>query len=102
MARRGIAVVADPYTAQLYRIIGARAYEASSKEEAVRALREVEADPTIGVLLVASELYDQVEDEVERLRRRRSDLVVSRLPTLRSPGRPMDVQRELLRALGMG
>ena len=102
MARRAVAVIADSYTAQLYRLMGAIAYEASTVEEAARALREVESNANVGVLLVASELYDQLADEIEAVRRRRADLIVSRLPTLRSPGKPMDVQRELLRALGMG
>jgi V/A-type H+-transporting ATPase subunit F len=102
MPSRKVAIVADPYTAQLYRLVGAKAFEASTRHEAVEALRKVATDAEIGLVLVAAEIYDQVEDEVERLRKTRRDIIVSRLPTLRSPGKPMDVQRELLRALGMG
>ncbi len=102
MAESRIAVVADPYTAQLFRMTGLLVYEATSREEALKALEDLERTPDVKLVLIAAELYDQVSDAVDALRRRRRDVVVSRLPTLRSPGRPMDVQRELLRALGMG
>jgi vacuolar-type H+-ATPase subunit F/Vma7 len=64
-----VAVILDPYTAQLFRLAGLLVYEASTREEAVKAIREVEARRDVALLLVAAELYDQVAEELEALRR---------------------------------
>lgn len=97
-----IVVVADPYTVYAFRMLGAEGYPVNSVEEARRVLRELAAREDIAILFVSAELFDQLREDVEWLEKTNPTMVVSRLPTLREPGKPMDVQRELLRALGMG
>jgi V/A-type H+-transporting ATPase subunit F len=102
LEKRHVAVVADPYTVYAFRLIGAEGYTAVTPREVEEALREIAAREDIGLVLVSAELYDDSENTIERLLRERGDLVVARLPTVREPGQPMDVQKELMRALGMG
>jgi len=102
LEKRHIVVVADPYTAYALRLIGAESYPVDSAEEARRVLAELEAREDVGLVLVSAELFEEISDSVERLQRSRGDIIIARLPTVREPGKPMDVQKELLRALGMG
>lgn len=102
MEKRHIVAVADPYTVYALRLIGVEGYPANTATEARKIIRELEIREDVGLVLVSAELFDAVEDAIEQLQRSRSDIVVARLPTVREPGKPMDVQKELLRALGMG
>ncbi|MET1100955.1 MAG: V-type ATP synthase subunit F [Pyrodictiaceae archaeon] len=101
MARKKLAVVADPYTSTLYRMLGAIALGAKDSDEARRALEELSTRDDVGVVLVAAEYYKNIEDDVRRLYKERKDLVITILPSPREKGKPMNVQYELLRALGM-
>ncbi len=102
MAMKKLAIVVDPFLAPLYRLIGATVYVADSVEEARNALRDIESNPDIGLVLIAAEFYEQMTEAIVRLEKKRPDMLVSRLPTVRERGKPLDVQRELLKALGMG
>lgn len=102
MEKRHIVAVADPYTAYALRLIGVEGYPVDSIDEAKKVLKNIEVREDVGLVLVSAEFFDDVKDVVEELQRSRSDLVVARLPTVREPGKPMDVQKELLKALGMG
>ena len=102
MAEKKIAVIADEYTAIPFKMIGVEAYPVRSGEEARRLLEKLIERGDIGVVLVASDYRDAVEDIIEKVARERSDLVVMLLPTLKNPGKPVDMRRLLLQALGFG
>ncbi len=102
MEKRHIVAVADPYTVHALRLIGVEGYPVNTAAEAKKVIRELEVREDVGLVLVSAELFDEIEDAIEQLQRSRSDIVVARLPTVREPGKPMDVQKELLKALGMG
>ncbi len=102
MAVKKVAVVADPYTVYALRLLGAEGYPASDPREAAERLREIAAREDIGLVLLSAEYYEDAEEAVRRLREERPDMIVARLPTVREPGEPMNVQKELLKALGMG
>jgi len=103
LPEKRIAVIADPYMATLYRMIGLQVFRARSPEEARRLLLDLLAREDIGIVFVAAEYYSALgEDTLALVQRKRPDLIVTGLPTIREKGKPMDVQRELLKALGMG
>ena len=103
MAEKRIAVVADPYIAALYRMLGLLSFTASSVDEAKKVLMELLSRGDVGIVFIAAEYYSGLGEEVLRaVESKRPDLIVTVLPTLREKGKPMDVQRELLKALGMG
>ncbi len=102
MPEKKIAIIADPYTASLYRLLGATVYEAPTSGAAEKALEEISKREDIGLVFIAAEYYDVLEESISSLRKKRKDITVSILPTVREKGRPMDVQKELLKALGMG
>lgn len=103
MVEKHIAVIADPYISSLYRMAGLYSFIVHNVENAREVLNELVAREDIGVVLISAEFYEKIEREfLEGIRRKRPDLVISVLPTLREKGKPMDVQQELLRALGMG
>ena len=102
MPAKRLVVVADPYTVYAFRLLGAEGRPVRDPREAEEALRELEAREDVGLILLSAELFDDVEEAVRGLEARRPDLVVARLPTVREPGEPMNVQKELLKALGMG
>ncbi len=102
MPEKKIAVIADPYTASLYRLLGVTVYEASTSGEAEEALEKITSVEDIGLVFIAAEYYDVLEEAIKKARKKRRELIISILPTVREKGKPMDVQRELLKALGMG
>jgi V/A-type H+-transporting ATPase subunit F len=102
LEKRHIVAIADPYTVYALRLIGVEGYPVTSSEEAKRILKNIELREDVGLVLVSAEIFDEISDAISALQRGRSDLVVARLPTIREPGKPMDVQKELLKALGMG
>ncbi|KSW12167.1 hypothetical protein CF15_05240 [Pyrodictium occultum] len=102
MAARRVVVVADTYTVYAFRLLGVEGYSVNSPREAARVVESLIPREDVGLVLLSAEYFDEAREAVDRFRRARSDAVIARLPTVREPGRPMDVQRELLRALGMG
>ncbi len=103
MPEKRVAVIAGPYMSPLYRMIGAVTFTANTVEEAKRILSEITVREDIGIVFVAAEYYSRIDEDLLRaIQAKRPDLIVTILPTLREKGKPMDVQRELLKALGMG
>ncbi len=103
MVEKKIAVIADPYVAAFYRMLGFNTFRATGPEEARRILSDLLAREDIGLVFVAAEYYEGLGDEfLAMVQRKRPDLIVTVLPTPRERGKPMDVQKELLKALGMG
>jgi len=102
LAAKHIVVIADPYTVYAFRLLGAEGYVVSSPEEVAKVIEELVPREDIGLVLLSAEYYDEAREAIERFRRLHDDVVVARLPTVREPGKPMDVQKELLKALGMG
>ena len=102
MVEKRIVVVADEYTAIPFRMLGIEAYTVRSGEEARQVLQKLIERSDVGVVLVASDYQDAVKDIADKVARERSDLVVMTLPTLRNPGKPVDMRRLLLQALGFG
>ncbi|AEM37931.1 Vacuolar H+transporting two-sector ATPase F subunit [Pyrolobus fumarii 1A] len=102
MPEKRIAVIADEYTATAFRLIGVEAYVAKDSGEARKILQKLLESTEVGVILVSNEYADAVKDIVEKIGDERSDVVVAMLPTLKSPGKPVDMRRLLLQALGFG
>lgn len=104
MPAKHVAIVADPYTVYAFRLLGFEGHAVSSPEEARRAVESLIPREDVGLVLVASEYFSEplVAEAIEQFKSTRLDAIIARLPTIREPGKPMDVQRELLRALGMG
>ncbi len=102
MRRVKLAVVADSYTSSVFRLLGAEVYVAENLEEARDALRKLTERADVGLALVAAEYYEKLQPEIDRLAKERPEMIVAKLPTMREKGKPLDVQRELLKALGMG
>jgi len=103
LVEKKVAVIADPYVSAFYRMLGFLAFRANSPEEARRALGDLLAREDVGLVFVAAEYYEGLgEDFLDGVQRKRPDLIVTVLPTPRERGKPMDVQKELLKALGMG
>ena len=102
MVEKKIVVIADPYTAALYRLLGVTVYEAATSGEARRALADAIEREDTGIVFIAAEYYTVLEEDISAARRKRKDIIISTLPTIRERGKPMDVQKELLKALGMG
>lgn len=102
MAEKKIVVIADEYTAIPFKMIGIEAYPVKSGEEARKLLEQLIEREDVGVVLVASDYRSAVEDIMEKVARERSDMIVTTLPTLKNPGKPVDMRRLLLQALGFG
>jgi len=102
MPEKRIVVVADEYTAIPFRMLGVDVRIVHSGDEARRVVEELVEKPDVGVILVASDYGDAVKDILDKVARERSDLVVTLLPTLKNPGKPVDMRRLLLQALGFG
>ncbi len=102
MPEKRIVVVADEYTVIPFRMLGVDVRVVHSGEEARRVVEELIEQPDVGVVLVASDYSDAVRDIMDRVARERSDMVVTVLPTLKNPGKPVDMRRLLLQALGFG
>ena len=102
MSLKRVVVVADPYTVYAFRMLGAEGYPVNTLEEARRVLHRLAARGDVAILFVSAEFYDKLASEIEAIEKANPTMVISKLPTVREPGKPMDVQTELLRALGMG
>ncbi len=102
MPRKRIAVIGDEYTATAFRMLGVEAFIVHSGAEAREALQKLLERSDVGVVLVASDFVDSVRDIMEKVRLERNDVVVTSLPTPRNPGKPVDMRRLLLQALGFG
>ena len=104
MPEKRVAIIADEYIATAFKIIGVESYAVKNTEEAASKLRELLQREDIGIIFVASEFFGsrEVEAAVKLARRERPEILVSKLPTPRSPGKPVDMRKKLLQALGMG
>jgi V/A-type H+-transporting ATPase subunit F len=93
-------VVGDEETLPLFRSLGARVRAARGDGEVLRVLRE-EAERG-GTSLVI--ILKHVVDDEERVKReaRRLGLTVLVLPTRWAPAEPIDINRLVARALGIG
>jgi len=99
-----VAIIADEYIATAFKIIGVESHTVKSSKEAALKLRELLRREDIGIIFVASEFFDskEVETLVELARKERPEILVSKLPTPKNPGKPIDMRKKLLQALGMG
>jgi len=102
LPRTRVAVIADSYTSSLFKLVGAEIFNADTLDAARKALQEVAKRADIGLVLIAAEYYDMLTQDIAQVEAGRSDLIIAKLPTIREKGKPMNIQRELLRALGMG
>lgn len=104
MPERRIAIIADEYVAAAFKIIGVESYAVKNAKEAASELRKLLQREDIGIIFVANEFFGskEVEAVVKLARRERPEILVSKLPTPRSPGKPVDMRKKLLQALGMG
>jgi len=99
--RRGrILVVGDRDTLPLFRAVGARVAEAGNAEEALEAIRREAARGDVAVAIV---LKHVVGDEEEfRAKASRLGVPVLVLPTRWAEAKPVDVNKLVARALGLG
>ena len=99
-ARGRILVVGDRDTLPLFRAIGARVVEAGSEDEALEAIRREAGRGDIAVAIVLKHI---VGDEEEfRAKASRLGVPVLVLPGRGAEARPVDVNRLVARALGLG
>ncbi len=104
MPKRHVAVISDKYIATAFRLIGVESYPVKGVVDAAKALEEVAKREDIGIVLVASEFFGdkRVQEKIREVLRERPEILISRLPTPRSPGKPVDMRKKLLQALGIG
>ncbi|NPA04915.1 MAG: V-type ATP synthase subunit F [Crenarchaeota archaeon] len=104
MPKRHVAVISDKYIATAFRLIGVESYPVKTPREAAEALEKIARREDIGIVLVASEFYGDkaVQERIKLVLRERPEMLISKLPTPRSPGKPVDMRKKLLQALGIG
>jgi len=94
-----VLVVSDRVNAPLFRSVGLRVVEAGGQAEAEAALKRAPAEGAALVIV----LKHLVEDE-DRLRKaaERAGVTLLILPTLWAKAEPINVERLLAKALGLG
>ena len=99
--RRKVLVIADEETCMMYRMVGCETISVSDPDELISALKASLTRDDLAVILVSQELGEPVREEIEKAIAT-SKSIISYLPTPRSEGKPVDMRRLLLRALGVG
>jgi len=95
-----VLVVADEETALACRLAGFEAEVARDPDELLAKLEAGLARDDVSVILLAKELAEPVEAEVESIVRR-ARKIISYLPTPKSERKPVDMRRLLMKALGL-
>ena len=97
---RKLAVIADRANIPLFKSVGAVTVEASSEEEALRAVESLASRPDVGLVIVLRHI---IEDEEEfRRKAEAAGVPILVLPTRWSRVEPINVDKLIARALGMG
>ncbi|MCE4612884.1 MAG: hypothetical protein F7C07_03525 [Desulfurococcales archaeon] len=95
-----LAVIADRANIPLFRSIGAMTLEASNEEEALRAVESLASKPEVGLVIVLRHIIGDEEEFRRKAERLGVPLLV--LPTRWSRVEPINVDKLIARALGMG
>ena len=96
-----IVAVADKVNAPLFRSVGITVYEASSQEEAIGAVqRALQREPDAVLVVVLKHLVEDEEQFRRSLGETRVPVLV--LPTRWARAEPINVEKLLARALGIG
>ena len=95
-----VVVVGDRDTLPLFKAAGARVAEAYSEEDALKAVREAAASGDAAVIIVLKHVIGDEESFREKVRGLGVPVLI--LPTRRAEARPVDVNRLIARALGIG
>jgi V/A-type H+-transporting ATPase subunit F len=95
-----LAVVGDRANVPLFRSIGAVTVEASNEEEALRAVESLSSRPDVGLVVVLRHVISDEEEFRRKAEKFGVPLLV--LPTRWSRVEPINVDKLIARALGMG
>ncbi|MEM1620045.1 MAG: V-type ATP synthase subunit F [Fervidicoccaceae archaeon] len=96
-----IVVIGGEDLATAYGLLGCETRIASSPDELLSVLEEVVAADDVALILISQELSEPVRGEVDALIAR-TKKIISYIPTPTSEGRPIDMRKLLLKALGFG
>ena len=95
-----VAVVGDKYNNPLFRATGLLTIEALSYEDAVRKTVEAAARSDVGLVIVLKHLVEDEDDFRRRITGVEKPVII--LPTRWSGAEPINVDKLLARALGLG
>ncbi len=95
-----LAVIGDRTNIPLFKSIGAITIEASNEEEALRAIESLYSRPEVGLVIVLRHIIDDEEEFRRKAEKYGVPLLV--LPTRWSKVEPINVDKLIARALGMG
>lgn len=100
MAEYKVAVVGDKYSNPLFRSAGLVTIEAFTYDDAVRKVVEAANRDDIGLIIVLKHLVEDEDDFRSRIKGVEKPVLV--LPTKWATAEPINVDKLLARALGLG
>ena len=99
-ATRGkVVVLGDRETLPLFKSAGFMTIEAYSQSQALSIISRLQSSSDIALIIVLKHILDNEEEF--KAKTADSSIPVFVLPTLRSPGEPIDVNKLLAKALGL-
>ncbi|NPA99752.1 MAG: ATPase V [Crenarchaeota archaeon] len=78
-----VLIVGDKYTVYTFRLLGFDGVIAEKADEVMKILEDVKDRDDIGVVLVTSNLVNQIRDYFNRLRLKLTKKIIMEIPTLR-------------------
>jgi len=97
-----VVIIGDKHTVHTFKMLGFPGIVVSSGKELLKVLDELKEQEDIAVILVTSNLVDEVRSEFNRLRLKISKPILMEIPTLREVKyQPVDYLGILRAALGI-
>ena len=98
-ARGKVVVLGDRETLPLFKSAGFMTIEAYSQSQALSIISRLQSSSDIALIIVLKHILDNEEEF--KAKTADSHIPIFILPTLRSPGEPIDVNKLLAKALGL-
>ena len=81
MAR--VVIIGDKHTVYTFKLLGFPGIVAEKGQEVLKLIDQLKEQEDVGVVLVSSNLVDEVRDEFNRLRLKLSKPIIMEIPSLR-------------------